>query len=277
MPYPINRNVVPTGAEPPKAAPDPHVERLKSMQVWQVAYCRDVCHYLGPRIKGFNVKDGETMVGRAYTVQGPDIYIDAVEGIGPGMVFVHGGCHPSDAVFAPGWTHAYLNVRGAVGVVVDGGVFKSYECGTAKCPIFAAFPSPQPAINRRSAPSVGTPIQINGVTVQAGDIIMGDTDGVCVIPKECEDDLFAGLEGFVEGNGMFGKVAALGLAKGIPMSEQPAIADMFARKFANPECYWRDYEAWWKHWKPHFPGIEATTVASPFYAGKQDTKPKSKL
>ena len=46
------------------------------------------------------------------------------------------------------------------------------------------------------------------------------------------------------------------------MSEQPAIADMFARKIANPECYWRDYEPWWKHWKPHFPGIEAMTVAS---------------
>ena len=61
------------------------------------------------------------MVGRAHTVFGPDIYLNALETIKPGEVFVQGGCNDVDAVFSPGWTHAYMATRGAVGVVVDGG------------------------------------------------------------------------------------------------------------------------------------------------------------
>jgi hypothetical protein len=36
-------------------------------------------------------------------------------------VYVQVNCHATDSVFSPGWTHAYLAPRGAVGVVVDGG------------------------------------------------------------------------------------------------------------------------------------------------------------
>lgn len=56
-----------------------------------------------------------------------------------------------------------------------------------------------------------------------------------IIPKSSEDDLFAHLDGFCEANGMFGKIAASALAKGTPLTEEPALASMFARKYANPE------------------------------------------
>ena len=65
-----------------------------------------------------------------------------------------------------------------------------------------------------------------------------------MIPRECEDDLFEHIDGFVEGNGAFGKIAALALAEKIPLSEHPALAAMFEYKWKNPEAYWRDYEKW---------------------------------
>ena len=100
-----------------------------------------------------------------------------------------------DAVFSPGWTHAYMATRGAVGVVVDGGVYKSFQCDTGSCPIFSKFVSPSPAINRKATEAVGRAITVGGVVVKPGEIIMGDEDGLIVIPEECEDDLFANIDG----------------------------------------------------------------------------------
>ena len=33
-------------------------------------------------------------------------------------------------------------------------------------------------------------IQINGVQINAGDILVGDMDGVCVVPRTAEEDVF---------------------------------------------------------------------------------------
>ena len=55
--------------------------------------------------------------------------------------------------------------------------------------------SPSPAINRKETEAIGRAITIGGVVVKPGEIIMGDEDGLIVIPKECEDDLFANIDG----------------------------------------------------------------------------------
>lgn len=151
----------PTG-DPPPTKKDPTVERLRQLQVWQVAYCKDVSKPLSHKIVHRGLAEGVTMCGRAYTVEGPDVYIDGLERISPGEVYVHAGCNDSDSVFSPGWTHAYLGPRGAAGAVIDGGVYKSYECHKAACPVFSRFTSPSVATNLPSAPSIGKPVTIVG-------------------------------------------------------------------------------------------------------------------
>lgn len=276
---------------PTPTVSDPHVERLRAMQLqtWQLAYCRDVVKSVAPStIKGVRLAPGTIMVGRAYTVSGPEIYLDALEGIGPGEVYIQANCSRTDSVFSPGWTHAYLAPRGAVGCIVDGAVYKSFECDKAAVPMFAAFYSPSVAINRahtgtgvkgQADSSIGLPLTVGphpGVTVKHGDIVCGDEDGVIVIPQEHEDELMKLLDGYLEGNGAFGRIAAKHvIAKGVCMTEHEATADMFALKYKNPNGYWREYAGWWKKWRLKYPDVANESAgggATAFYSGKQKTE-----
>lgn len=111
-----------------------------------------------------------------------------------------------------------LAPRGAVGVVVDGGVCKSFQCAEAAVPIFTKFVSPSFAINRRET-TLGRPTSIGGHTVCPGDIVMADQDGVIVLPKENEDEFFGLFEQFMDGNAQFGKIAGAALARGTPLTK----------------------------------------------------------
>eukprot|EP00036_Acanthoecidae_sp_10tr_P012112 CAMPEP_0182928600 /NCGR_PEP_ID=MMETSP0105_2-20130417/15672_1 /TAXON_ID=81532 ORGANISM="Acanthoeca-like sp., Strain 10tr" /NCGR_SAMPLE_ID=MMETSP0105_2 /ASSEMBLY_ACC=CAM_ASM_000205 /LENGTH=275 /DNA_ID=CAMNT_0025066605 /DNA_START=1 /DNA_END=828 /DNA_ORIENTATION=+ len=246
---------------------DPHVKKLRKYQTWQVAYCRDMVKVLHHSLAPRGVPHGAVMVGRAYTVTGTDIYLNALESIGPGEVFVQGGCDDTHAVFSPGWTHAYLAPRGAVGVVTDGGVCKLAQCSDAACPVFSRFASPSFAINRQ-ATALGKPTTIGGQVVNPGDIIMGDTDGVIVIPKEKEDEFFQKFDAFMKGNANFGRIAGAALAKGTPLTEEPALADMFGRKYKNPDAYWREYEGWWAEWELKLGKGDLSEGTVAFYSGK---------
>jgi len=65
-------------------------------------------------------------------------------------------------------------------------------------------------------------------------------------------------------------VAARALAAGVPLTQEPALADMFARKYANPEAYWREYESWWARWRvePTYADIEAAGQATAAFYSK---------
>lgn len=122
------------------------------------------------------------------------------------------------------WAHLWatfiadLAPRGAVGVVVDGGVCKSFQCADAATPIFTKFISPSFAINRRET-TLNKPTSIGGHTVSPGDIVMGDKDGVIVIPQENEEEFFGLFDQFMEANAQFGKIAGAALAKGTPLTQ----------------------------------------------------------
>ena len=75
-----------------------------------------------------------------------------------------------------------MATRGAVGVVVDGGVYKSFQCESGSCPIYSRFVSPSPAINRKETEAIGRAVSIGGVVVKPGEIIMGDEDGMFLPP-----------------------------------------------------------------------------------------------
>ena len=73
--------------------------------------------------------------------------------------------------------------RGCVGVVIDGSVRDTVELRKMQFPVFATGTNPTRA-SRSDTGEVAIEVQLGGVSVRPGDIVVGDEDGVVVIPAE---------------------------------------------------------------------------------------------
>ncbi|MGW9114449.1 fumarylacetoacetate hydrolase family protein [Microbacterium sp. NPDC055683] len=79
--------------------------------------------------------------------------------------------------------------RGAAGVVTDGGVRDAAAVAAIGLPVFSRGPHPS-VLGRRHVPwDVDVTISCGGATVQPGDIVVGDDDGVIVIPPALAEEV----------------------------------------------------------------------------------------
>jgi regulator of RNase E activity RraA len=76
-----------------------------------------------------------------------------------------------------------LRVRGAAGLVSDGSVRDSPEIAQNPFPVFAAGRSANLNLVVHHAVDINVPIACAGVPVFPGDIVVGDEEGVVVIPR----------------------------------------------------------------------------------------------
>lgn len=84
-----------------------------------------------------------------------------------------------------------LQVRGAAGVVTDGGIRDAAGAAALDLPVFAAKASAPTNLTKHHAVDIGLPVACGGVAVYPGDIMLGDGDGVMVIPRHLADDIAA--------------------------------------------------------------------------------------
>lgn len=75
-------------------------------------------------------------------------------------------------------------VKGTVGFVIDGVCRDSYEATIQGTPMFCTVRSPAHPMGRIRAVSDGEPIVCAGVEVRQGDLVVGDDDGVVVVPQD---------------------------------------------------------------------------------------------
>jgi 5-oxopent-3-ene-1,2,5-tricarboxylate decarboxylase/2-hydroxyhepta-2,4-diene-1,7-dioate isomerase len=79
--------------------------------------------------------------------------------------------------------------RGAAGVITDGGVRDFEAVAATGFPVFSAGPHPA-VLGRKHVPwDFDVTIACGGATVQPGDIIVGDSDGVIVIPAVLAEEV----------------------------------------------------------------------------------------
>lgn len=83
--------------------------------------------------------------------------------------------------------------RGLAGFVTDGYARDTPGIKDVGLPCFAAGVTPNSPVFAGPG-TVGLPIVIGGVAVNAGDIVVGDVDGVVVVPFALIDDVIASLD-----------------------------------------------------------------------------------
>lgn len=82
-----------------------------------------------------------------------------------------------------------LMKRGVAGVVTDGGFRDSPEIANLPFPTYHNRPSPPTNLTLHQAMDLNLPIGCGDVAVFPGDVIVGDGEGVVVIPKEIADEV----------------------------------------------------------------------------------------
>jgi regulator of RNase E activity RraA len=151
------------------------------------------------------LRPGQRLAGPAYTLRyipsredldGVEAFRDprhpqrvAVEEIPAGAVLVM-DCRGDASVASAGSILATrLQVRGAAGIVTDGGLRDAAGIARLDMPAWCAGPSAPTNLIRHHALDLNAPIGCGGVPVYPGDVMVGDDDGVVCIPAHLAEEV----------------------------------------------------------------------------------------
>ena len=191
------------------------------------------------------------MVGEAYTLR----YIPAREDLNPisvfqnrahpqrkaveecpeGAVFVIDSRKDARAASAGGILISRLMKRGVAGVVTDGGFRDSPEIAQLPFPAYHQRPAAPTNLTLHQALDINVPIGCGDAPVWPGDVIVGDAEGVVVIPAGIADEIAAeavemtAFEDFVQEKVMEGR-SILGL---YPATDEQSRVDFTAWRQAR--------------------------------------------
>jgi len=163
--------------------------------------------FLPPEIQ--SLRDDMVLIGRAMTVLEADVFFNQVEGsanalmakpfglmlaalddLKPGEVYICTGASPTYALWGE-----LMSVRaielGAAGAVLDGYSRDTNGILNLNFPVFSYGSYAQDQGPRGKVVDFRVPLEIGGVKIRPGDIVFGDIDGVCIIPKHAEDEVFS--------------------------------------------------------------------------------------
>ncbi|ODT15140.1 MAG: hypothetical protein ABS35_32475 [Kaistia sp. SCN 65-12] len=113
----------------------------------------------------------------------------AVEDCPPGAVLVMDSRKDARAASAGSILVTRLMKRGVAGVVTDGGFRDAAEIGKLGFPAYHQRPSAPTNLTLHQAIDINVPIGCGDAPVFPGDVILGDSDGVIVIPTHLADEI----------------------------------------------------------------------------------------
>jgi regulator of RNase E activity RraA len=162
--------------------------------------------FLPPQIKPLH--DGMVVTGRAMTVLEADVFVEAhsssatdsmsepfglmfraLDDLKAGEVYICAGASRRYALWGELMSTRAIQL-GATGAVVDGYHRDTRGILQLGFPTFSYGGYAQDQAPRGKVIDFRVPLEIGGVRVMPGDIVFGDLDGVCVIPRAAEEEVF---------------------------------------------------------------------------------------
>lgn len=129
-----------------------------------------------------------TVLERAAMESRPPVHaLQAIDEAEPGAILVIGVEDPEGSRNVAQWgglmtTAAFARRLG--GAVLDGGVRDVEEIRQIGFPVFARTVIPSSTVGRYVTVGKDLPVVCGGVLVHPGDVLVGDTDGVVVVPRQ---------------------------------------------------------------------------------------------
>ena len=147
---------------------------------------------------------GTRVAGQAFTVEGTPTDVqdwDAgirktlamLGSVPPGHVAVY-ACHMDHAAHFGELSATSLLTRGAAGCVIDGGCRDTRFIAETGYPVFSRFVTPEDCTWRWEVTATQVPITVGRVRIEPGDWIVGDEDGVVVVPQAIAADVLTAAE-----------------------------------------------------------------------------------
>lgn len=164
--------------------------------------------FLSPDVKP--VRKDMVVIGRAMPVLEADVFaesaaetknslmkkpfglmFEALDSLKPHEVYICSGASPRYALWGGLMSTRAIQLS-AAGAVVDGYSRDTDEIEKLNFPTFSLGTYAQDQGPRGKVIDYNVPIEFNGIQVNPGDIVYGDRDGVLIVPKEIEKEVFEG-------------------------------------------------------------------------------------
>jgi 4-hydroxy-4-methyl-2-oxoglutarate aldolase len=203
----------PSTAVPGRALPPSTPDELRTrFDAVYTAALTDVMDDLGRRHQTLPpevvpLEPGARVAGPAFAVEGrtnhaidPEISIrrilEMLGSVPAGHVAVYEAGDTTCAHFGE-LSAVSLVAHGVAGIVINGGCRDVDLVNATGLPVFARYRTPQDAVSRWEVLEWGNTIVIEGVTIATGDYVVGDADGVAVIPHDLIEPVLVEAEALV--------------------------------------------------------------------------------
>jgi 4-hydroxy-4-methyl-2-oxoglutarate aldolase len=155
---------------------------------------------------------GATVVGEALPVQcapgdNLPLHVATASGAAGHVLVVAVEGDPARGYWGEVLTTA-AEARGVLGLVIGGGVRDVAALESHRFPVFSTMIALRGAV-KVGGGTVGEPVSVGGVTVAAGDVVVGDVDGVCIVARDRVDEVLdAGRQRVAREAEMFDRLRA---------------------------------------------------------------------
>ncbi len=117
------------------------------------------------------------------------LMLEALDDIKPGEVYICSGSSFNYALVGE-LMMTRIKMCGGAGAVVNGYSRDTTGIYDVGLPVFSHGSYAQDQAPRGKVIDFRVPIEINGTRINPGDVVIGDIDGVCIVPRENEEEVF---------------------------------------------------------------------------------------